>query len=129
MESSVKLVREVNHAPGGYFERRIPGFGYRLKPGVHKVKLATTKGDIIYDTVYTIGNDGYRLDINGKDFDIFIYGGSIAFGEGLNDNETLSYYLFHNYGIMSKNVSSHGYGMHQALYNIEQGLTSKKKKE
>ena len=46
------------------------------------------------------------------------------FGEGLNDNETLSYYLHQNHGITTKNVGVHGYGLHQALYNIEQGLTS-----
>lgn len=126
MQSSVKTVSETSYEPGGYFER-ILGFGYRPKPGVHKVKLATTKGNIIYDVVYTIGDDGYRLDVNGKDFGVFIYGGSFTFGEGLNDNQTISYYLFHNYGIKTKNIASHGYGLHQALFNIEQGLTSKKR--
>ena len=50
----------------------------------------TSGGDIIYDVVYTIGDDGYRLDVDGNDFDAFIWG-SFTFGEGLNDNETLSF--------------------------------------
>lgn len=107
------------------YNERIPGFGYRPTPGDHTSRKTNSAGDIvIYDVVYTIGDDGYRLDVDSDNFDIFIYGGSFTFGEGLNDNETLSYYLYQNHGIRTKNVGVHGYGLHQALYNIEQGLTS-----
>ena len=84
----------------------------------------TSQAEIIYDVIYTIGSDGYRSDIKETEFDAFIYGGSFTFGEGLNDNETLAFYLHQNHGVRAKNVGVHGYGLHQALYNIEQGLTS-----
>lgn len=115
------------YASGGYNER-ISGFGYRPNPGVYTSRKLTSEGDVIYDVVYTIGADGYRTDIQSTDFSAYIYGGSFTFGEGLNDNETLSSYLFHNHGISSKNVGIHGYGMHQALYNIEQGLVPQREK-
>lgn len=104
-----------------YFER-IEGFGYRPRPGVYTSRVLSRKGEEIYDVVYTIGNDGYRNDIQNTNYTAYIFGGSFTFGEGLNDNETLSYYLLRNHGISSKNVGIHGYGLHQALYNIGQGL-------
>lgn len=109
------------YAAGGYNER-IEGFGYRPNPGVYTSRKTTSDGALIYDVVYTIGEDGYRNDIQSTDYEAYIYGGSFTFGEGLNDDETLSYYLFKNHNIITKNVGVHGYGMHQALYNIEQRL-------
>lgn len=109
------------YASGGYNER-IEGFGYRPNPGIYTSRKLSSAGEEIYDVVYTIGDDGYRNDIHNTDYTAYIYGGSFTFGEGLNDNETLSYYLFQNHGISSKNVGIHGYGFHQALYNIEQVL-------
>lgn len=113
--------QKSGYASGGYNEF-IDGFGYRPNPGVYTSRKLTSEGEVIYDVVYTIGEDGYRNDIQSADFEAYIYGGSFTFGEGLNDNETLSFYLLHNYGISSKNVGVHGYGLHQALYNIEKGL-------
>lgn len=109
------------YASERYFER-IEGFGYRPNPGVYTSRKLSSEGEEIYDVIYTIGDDGYRNDIKNTDYTVYIYGGSFTFGEGLNDNETLSYYLFQNHGISSKNVGIHGYGLHQALYNIEQDL-------
>ena len=36
----------------------------------------------------------------------------------------LLHFIYQNHGVRAKNVGVHGYGLHQALYNIEQGLTS-----
>lgn len=121
----------VTYAPGssytsGNYFQRIPKFGYRLSPGVHTSRKLSMSGEIIYDVIYTIGSDGYRKDISVDHYDAFIYGGSYAFGEGLNDNETISYFLYKDYNISVKNVGVHGYGLHQALYNIQQGVTSSK---
>lgn len=109
----------------GYYER-IKGFGYRPRPGVYTSRKLSYEGEEIYDVVYTIGKDGYRNDIQNTDYTVYIYGCSFTFGLGLNDNETLSYYLFQNHGISSKNLGIHGYGLHQALYNIEQGLVTQR---
>jgi len=106
----------------GYNER-IEGFGYRPTSGVHSSVKLTSSGEVIYDVSYSIGADGYRADVASNAYEAYLYGGSFTFGEGLNDNETLSYFLSKNHGVYSKNVGVHGYGLHQALYNIEQGLT------
>lgn len=124
-QGSTQYDQTSGYASGGYSER-INGFGYRPNPGVYTSRKLTSEGDIIYDVVYTIGEDGYRNDIKSTDFAAYIYGGSFTFGEGLNDNETLSFFLLHNHGISSKNVGVQGYGLHQALYNIEQGLVPQK---
>ena len=60
-----------SYRSGGYTEQ-ISGFGYRPKPGVYSARKTTSEGDIIYDVVYTIGGDVYRLDVDDKNFDAFI---------------------------------------------------------
>ena len=122
-QALVTFAQGSTYTSGDYFQR-IPNFGYRISPGIHTSSKLTTSGEIIYDVAYTIGPDGYRKDIASESYDAFIYGGSYVFGEGLNDNETLSYFLHKNHGISSKNLGIHGYGLHQALYNIQEGLTS-----
>ena len=107
----------------GYW-RDIQDFGYRANPGVYTSRKTTSDGEEIYDVVYTIGEDGYRNTANPDKSNIYLYGGSFAFGEGLNDNETLSHYLWENYSLPVKNVGFHGFGLHQALFNIENGISA-----
>lgn len=104
--------------------RKVDGFGYLAKEGKYKQKKIGPNNELIYEANYTIGKDGYRLDVPGNDHKIYIYGNSNLFGEGINDNETLSYYLFKNHGIKSKNLGLGGFGIHQALYNIQNNNTS-----
>ena len=106
-----------------YLER-IEGFGYRPKPGTHSSRLLTLDDEIIYDVIYTIGDDGYRASRTSEPFLANVYGGSFTFGEGLSDNETLVHYLWADHEFNAKSVGIHGYGLNQALYNIERGLTT-----
>ena len=46
-------------------------------------------------------------------------GDSFAFGQGLNDNETLSYFIQTLTGRSALNAGLHGYGAHQALRILE----------
>jgi len=103
---------------------KVDGFGYLPSEGVFKETKLARDGKIIYDVTYTIGKDGYRLDVPHNDHQIYIYGDSLLFGNGLNDNETLSYFLFKNHAFKSKNLGIGGYGMHQALFNIQKGKTA-----
>ena len=121
--SVAQFDRSTSYRNGKYYER-IPGFGYRPVPGVYTSRKLTPEDEVIYDVVYTIGEDGYRRDVNAEVFDAFIYGGSYTFGEGLNDDETIPYYLNEMYGIRTKNIGIHGYGLHQALYNVKHSITS-----
>ena len=105
------------------YNERIPGFGYKPRPGKYTSRKLTANNDVIYDVVYTIGSDGFRKDTSSDTYDTYIYGGSFTFGEGLNDNETISAILQNEYNLSVKNMGIHGYGMHQALYNIKKGFT------
>jgi hypothetical protein len=120
--------KPVFHDPeSGYmngYNEQIEGFGYRPTPGVHSSRELTLDGEIIYDVTYTIGDDGYRMSRTGEPFIANVYGGSFTFGEGLNDNETLVHYLWADHGFSAKSVGIHGYGLQQALYSIEHGLTT-----
>jgi hypothetical protein len=113
---------ESDYANG--YSEQIEGFGYRSTPGVHSSRKLTLDGEVIYDVTYTIGDDGYRMSRTSEPFMANVYGGSFTFGEGLNDNETLVHYLWADHGFNAKSVGIHGYGLQQALYNIEHGLTT-----
>jgi hypothetical protein len=104
--------------------RKVDGFGYLAKEGKFYQKKIGPNNELIYEANYTIGKDGYRLDVPGNDHKIYIYGDSNLFGEGINDNETLNYYLYKNHGIKSKNLGLGGFGVHQALYNIQNNNTA-----
>lgn len=103
---------------GGYFDKKTK-FGYKAKEGVFDSKKYAPDNTIIYDVVYTIGEDGFRKTLGDQSAKINVFGGSFAFGEGLNDYETLSYFLKSEYGLSSKNWGMHGYGMNQVLYLLE----------
>ena len=103
----------------------VEGFGRRLYPGVYRGNKLSTSGEVIYEVTHSIGDDGYRRDLSDGPYDAYIFGGSFAFGSGLNDDETLSAFLFNEHGLNVKNISMTGYGLHQALYNIEEnGISS-----
>ena len=117
--------RDASISKDSNFEfRKVDGFGYLAKEGKYKQKKIGPNNELIYDATYTIGKDGYRLDVPDNDHQIYIYGDSNLFGEGLNDNETLNYFLFKNHGIKSKNLGLGGFGMHQALHNIQNNNTA-----
>ena len=103
----------------------VEGFGRRLYPGVYGLRRLSTSGEVIFEVTYSIGDDGYRRDLSDGPYDAYIFGGSFAFGHGLNDDETLSAFLFNEHGLNVKNISMDAYGLHQALYNIEEnGIAS-----
>ncbi len=92
------------------------------KDGIY-TSIECEKNDTIYNVSYTIKNH-HRLTPNSNDSSkncILFFGCSFAFGEGLNDNETLPYY----YNEIDSNRNAilnyafHGYGPHQMLANIE----------
>lgn len=97
--------------------------GYLAAPGTHTIKKLTRSGDTVYDVVYSIGDDGFRLTPQAKTSTrshVNFFGCSFMFGEGLEDTETLPYY-FHSLEQHAsvKNYGMHGYGVHQALRILE----------
>ena len=108
---NAKLIQSIN------------GIGYKAYPGNYDVKKFSNKKELIYHVSYSIGLDGYRANISDDPFNAYIYGGSFTFGEGLNDNETLSAHLYNEYKINTKNMGLGGYGLNHALFNITSDKT------
>ena len=108
----------------GEFTQRIEGFRSLPISGIHRVRKRREDGEVIYDAVYSIGEDGYRKSPSTEDFDAYVYGGSYTFGEGLNDDETLVHFLWLDHDLHVKSISAPGHGMQQALYKIEHGFSS-----
>lgn len=117
--SSAYFDEESTYATQSYRDY-IKGLGFVPREGTYSSKKVSSKNEIIYDVIYNIGKDNFRKSLFEGKPSIHLFGGSMAFGEGLNDNQTLSYYLTKNHNLKTKNFGVHGYGIHQALFLIEQ---------
>jgi len=100
--------------------------GYRPYPARAVQSWKTLGNERLYDVVYTINEDGYRqttgfIPEEDANAPIVFYGGSFAFGEGLNDDETLPYYVGAetNWSHPVLNLAFSGYGPHQMLRSLE----------
>ncbi len=81
---------------------------------------------LLYQVQYTINSKGIRetpFRKNGRLCNVVFSGGSITFGEGLGDTETMPYYFQDAGGgkFRAHNLGFHGYGPHQMLRMIETG--------
>ena len=102
--------------------------GYQPYPAREVQSWKTLGNERLYDVVYTINEDGYRQTpgfIHKEDAKapIVFYGGSFAFGEGVNDDETLPYFVGAetNWSRPVLNLAFSGYGPHQMLRSLELG--------
>ncbi|MDH3689553.1 MAG: hypothetical protein OEU36_08760 [Gammaproteobacteria bacterium] len=102
--------------------------GYQIYPARAVRSWKTVGNEKLYDVIYTINEDGYRqtpgfTGDEEAEAPIVFYGGSMAFGEGVNDDETLPYYLAAETGWRRPilNLGFSGYGPHQMLRSIELG--------
>lgn len=100
--------------------------GFQPYPGRRVRAWKTQEDQEVYDVVYTITEDGYRDtpsvgDARIPETPIVFYGGSMAFGEGVNDNETLAYFvgegIYWHRPVL--NLGFSGYGPHQMLRSVE----------
>jgi hypothetical protein len=103
--------------------------GYGPAPGKSVRAWKTVGHDVIYDVTYTIDDSGFRLTPRpatpvGIERTIAFLGGSYAFGEGLNDDETLPFYFARTQDFRHSvlNLGFSGYGPHQMLRILELGL-------
>ena len=103
--------------PADYWQRH-DAYGILPNEGVYRARKATPEGEVIYDAVYTIGPDGFRLPPEEQAVDgdpVYFIGGSATFGEGLNDDQTLPWHFGRQGGgrpVHNKAMS--GWGLHQA---------------
>ena len=81
--------------------------------------------EVIYDVIYNTDQRSNRYtphdskNMLNKSDSILFLGDSLTFGEGLNDNETLSYFIQTHTGRSTLNAGLHGYGAHHALRILE----------
>ena len=110
-------------------------FGSQPKPGVFTAKKIASNSDVLYDTIFTIGPDGFRVTPKYGDKQthrINFLGDSFTFGEGVADNETMAYYVgdlvnHQKQGtkwapLEVKNYGIHGWGIHQGLAVLQSQL-------
>ena len=107
------------------------GLGYKYKPSLNNIRsnmnvLTRNNEEIeVYDVIYNINHKGNRLTPDKRETPIrtnsaiLFLGGSLTFGEGLNDDETLSYFFQESSRRSALNTGMHGYGAHQALRILE----------
>jgi hypothetical protein len=93
-------------------------------PGVYAAQQVTLAGETIFDATYTVGADGFRLTPPAADADadagrVNLFGGSYAFGHGLEDDETLAFYLGRALDAEVRNFGINGGGPHEALAILE----------
>ena len=113
-------------------------FGSQPKPGVFTAKKIASNGDVLYDTIFTIGPDGFRVTPKYGDKQshrMNFLGDSFTFGEGVADNETMAYYVgdlvnHQKQGtkwapLEVKNYGIHGWGIHQGLAVLQSQLDTR----
>lgn len=103
--------------------RRDDTYGYSMTPNTAYSIKVTREGKAVYDVVHSIDAQGGRVSPPGNDgkIAIILAGDSFNFGDGLRDDETLSYFLQKAAGnkLRVPNIAVSGYGMHQVLRQLE----------
>lgn len=100
--------------------------GYRGKNGPRTCRVQNFRNDqIIYDVNYELNQHGFREtpNVNKKGESLLFFGGSFTFGEGVDSNQTLPYFvsqkLLHQFNVV--NLGWPGWGPHQMLRIVESG--------
>lgn len=101
-------------------------YGYYPKKNSEFVEKIFYKDKLFRVNKYTINEYGHRKNVNfeiNTNECIVFFGGSIIFGQSLNDNETLPHYVSSKLNGKKKvyNFAFNGYGPHQFLSKIENG--------
>jgi hypothetical protein len=98
--------------------------GYKPVPNTQVVASREKAGKVLYNVVYSIDSHGRRVtpveNLGSVSHYILFFGGSYTFGEGVNDNETMPYYvsqLVPKY--RSYNYGAGGYGPQHMLAKLQ----------
>ncbi|MBL4593810.1 MAG: hypothetical protein JKX68_08355 [Flavobacteriales bacterium] len=106
------------------------GYGPKEDTSFQVSAIRKNNDTIVYEANYSFLN-GKRLVPNNNDtstIHLSFLGGSHIFGDGLNDNQTLPYFVnkFSNKKYNISNYGFSGYGTHQALKIIENNILNQK---
>jgi hypothetical protein len=97
---------------------RLIGSGNLPDKGVYTSRKLSYAGEEIYNVKYSIGDDGFTITSPQRqsDFRVNFFGCSFTIGDGLDDHETLPYFVNEKLpNIFVKNFGFHGRGAHNAL--------------
>ena len=111
--------------PPGYFTHDAFGFAKPAPGQWHVVTTSAENGDLLYDVHYTVDRFGRRVtpvsdETRSRDRFAMVFGCSYAYGEGVQDDETLA----HDIGELAPayrpyNYAFHGGGPFEALARVE----------
>lgn len=112
-----------------YYSRNAD-LGHSARPNTVAEEKEFHLKNLLYDVVYRIGPDGLRhipKAVQGGPSKIAFFGGSFAFGHGVNDNSTMPYYFLEaaRGAYQGFNFGFQGYGANQMLREIETGQMSR----
>ena len=114
----------VWHQDSGSFHQEDQLLGYKPQPNFQISAIHKLDGRVVYDVVYSSDEYGRRVtpveDSTQRTEFILFFGGSYTFGWGVNDNQTLPYYVArfapeyepYNYGVA-------GYGPQHMLVQLK----------
>ena len=98
-------------------------YGYSMTPNSAYTITVTRDDQPVYDVVYSVDAQGGRVTPPANDgkVAIILAGDSFNFGDGLRDDETLSFFLQQKSAnkLRVPNIAVSGYGMHQVLRQLE----------
>ncbi len=111
----------------GYYYKPHSILGYGPEKGIQATAQKHYGNELIYNVTYSIGTDGLRVGSYLADDSspgVLFFGGSFTFGAGVENDETLPYRFeeMSNGKFKSFNFGFHGYGPHQMLAILENGL-------
>jgi len=109
----------------GFYESDVL-LGYRPVAGSRVTAIKLIGDRVVYDVVYTIDDEGRRVtpasSARAGDSLVLFFGGSVTFGEGVQDDETLpNAFAAAAPGTRVLNYGFRGYGPQQMLAMLEDG--------
>jgi hypothetical protein len=116
--------------PNYFIQMPVQGLGYQPRAGMRIVATKMQGSQVIYSVRYSVGLDGLRVHppaMTRADACLLMFGDSIAWGEGVNDEDTAAYRI----GVLSHgaihvtNFAFTGYSAHQMLWQIDSGIVAK----
>jgi hypothetical protein len=122
--------RFEGYEPAEYF-REDEILGYALRPDRQVRARRVVGGEVAYDVVYSIDRHGLRaeppLAPGAGARCVLFFGGSFTYGEGVEDDETLPWRTGVRAGgrLRVLNFGLHGYGPHQMLAALEEGVVER----
>lgn len=122
------IIRELSVEPSPMYSDDLL-LGFKAIPGNYKlkIKLSNLKEEKVYNV--TINDDGTRSTGLARDKapELWIFGCSFVWGQGLNDEETMAYQVQKaRPDLKVINFGENGYGNHHALLQIKELIKSKR---